>query len=81
VNRHGRQAPGAELPRAVDFLEMYSMLAGKLTRIGDLRIASNWKNSMMPENQEWLQAPIRAGQQPGCSLVFSTKADGDGCTA
>ncbi|HEX9676190.1 MAG TPA: FtsK/SpoIIIE domain-containing protein, partial [Anaerolineales bacterium] len=76
----GGKRPAAELPRAVDFLEMYSIMAGKkLTRIGDLGIADNWKNSMLPENQEWLRAPIGLiSSREVRSLVFSAKADGDG---
>jgi DNA segregation ATPase FtsK/SpoIIIE-like protein len=76
----GGKRPAAELPRSVGFLDMYSMVYGRqLTRVGDLGFEENWKNSMKPENQEWLRAPIGlVSSREVRSLVFSAKADGDG---
>ena len=76
----GGRRPAAELPRSVTILEMYSMMLGKrVDRIGDIPMAENWKQSMLPENQEWLRAPIGLiSSREVRELVFSAKADGDG---
>ena len=76
----GGKRPAAELPRSVNFLDMYSMILGKrVERIGDIPIAENWLNSMLPEKQEWLRAPIGLiSSREVRDLVFSAKADGDG---
>ena len=76
----GGKRPAAEIPRAVTFLELFSLLEGrKITQIGDLRIAENWHKSMQPENQEWLKAPLGLiSSKEIRTLVFSAKANGDG---
>lgn len=76
----GGTRPAAELPKAIGFLGMYSLLEDKdVNRIGDIPIAEYWKHSMVPENQEWLRAPIGLiSSKEVRSLVFSAKADGDG---
>ncbi|MGD8730597.1 MAG: FtsK/SpoIIIE domain-containing protein [Anaerolineales bacterium] len=76
----GGKRPAAELPRSVTMLEMYSMLEGKrVDVIGDIPIAENWKNSMKPENQEWLRAPLGLiSSREVREMIFSAKADGDG---
>jgi S-DNA-T family DNA segregation ATPase FtsK/SpoIIIE len=76
----GGKRPAAELPRSITMLEMYAMLEGKrVDVIGDIPIAENWKNSMKPENQEWLRAPIGLiSSREVREMVFSAKADGDG---
>ena len=76
----GGTRPAAELPRAIGLLGMYSLLEDKeVTRIGDIPIGDNWKKSMLPENQEWLRAPLGLiSSREVRSIVFSAKADGDG---
>ncbi len=76
----GGKRPAAELPRSVTLFEMYSMLLGKrVDQLGDLPIAENWKKSMVPENQEWLRAPLGLiSSREVREMVFSAKADGDG---
>jgi DNA segregation ATPase FtsK/SpoIIIE-like protein len=79
INQGGKR-PAAELPRSITMLEMYSMLLGKrVDLIGDIPIGENWKNSMKPENQEWLRAPLGLiSSREVREMVFSAKADGDG---
>jgi S-DNA-T family DNA segregation ATPase FtsK/SpoIIIE len=76
----GGKRPAAELPRSITMLDMYSLLLGKrVDLIGDIPIAENWKNSMKPENQEWLRAPLGLiSSREIREMVFSAKADGDG---
>ena len=76
----GGKRPAAELPRAIDFLEMFALIEGrKMEYIGDLPFAENWKKSMMPENQEWLKAPIGlVSSKEVRTMIFSAKANGDG---
>ncbi len=76
----GGKRPAAELPRSVTLFEMYSMLLGKrVDQLGDLPIADNWQKSMVPENQEWLRAPLGlVSSREVREMVFSAKADGDG---
>ncbi len=76
----GGKRPAAELPRAVSLFDMYSMLLGKkVDQVGDLPIAENWKRSMVPENQEWLRAPLGLiSSREVREMIFSAKADGDG---
>jgi S-DNA-T family DNA segregation ATPase FtsK/SpoIIIE len=76
----GGKRPAAELPRSITMLDMYSILLGKrVDVIGDIPIAENWKNSMKPENQEWLRAPLGLiSSREVRDMVFSAKADGDG---
>ena len=76
----GGARPAAELPRSVGFLEMFSLLEDRpIERIGDLPFAENWKQSMLPENMEWLRSPIGLiSSREVRSLVFSAKSDGDG---
>jgi DNA segregation ATPase FtsK/SpoIIIE-like protein len=76
----GGSRPAAELPRSFDFLQMYSLLEEeKFTRIGDLPIAKKWKDSLKPENQEWLRSPIGLiSSKEVRSMKFSAKSGGDG---
>ncbi|MEK7807884.1 MAG: FtsK/SpoIIIE domain-containing protein [Chloroflexota bacterium] len=76
----GGKRPAAEIPKAITLLEMYQVILGKKTdRIGDLNIAENWRRSMLPENQEWLTAPIGLiSSKEVRNMIFSAKAGGDG---
>ena len=76
----GSKRPAAELPRSTTMLEMYSILLGKrVDAIGDIPIGENWKHSMQPENQEWLQAPLGlVSSREVREMIFSAKAGGDG---
>ena len=76
----GGKRPAGELPRTVDFLQMYALMDGEeRNRIGDITIAENWKKSMKPENQEWLRGPLGLiSSKEVRSMVYSAKADGDG---
>src|SRR3990172_2747500 len=76
----GGVRPAAELPRSFDLLKMFSLLDNsEYTRLGQIPIGHNWKESMKPENQEWLRGPIGlVSSREVRSLVFSAKADGDG---
>ena len=76
----GGKRPAAELPRSTTMLEMYSILLGKrVDAIGDIPIGENWKHSMQPENQEWLQAPLGlVSSREVREMIFSAKAGGDG---
>ncbi|MBM4423806.1 MAG: hypothetical protein FJ030_10485 [Chloroflexi bacterium] len=76
----GGKRPSAEIPRAITLLEMYQIILGrKIDRIGDLKIAENWQRSMLPENQEWLNAPIGLiSSKEIRNMIFSAKAGGDG---
>jgi DNA segregation ATPase FtsK/SpoIIIE-like protein len=76
----GGKKPAAEIPRSVNLLEMYQTILGKrVERIGDLPIAENWKQSMVPEHQDWLSAPIGlVSSKEIRTMKFSAKADGDG---
>jgi S-DNA-T family DNA segregation ATPase FtsK/SpoIIIE len=76
----GGSRPAAELPRSIGFLEMFSLTEDRpFDRVGQLPIAENWKRSMLPENMEWLRAPIGLiSSREVRSLVFSAKSDGDG---
>jgi DNA segregation ATPase FtsK/SpoIIIE-like protein len=78
--KQGGKRPAAELPRSATMLEMYSTLLGKrVDAIGDIPIGENWKHSMIPENQEWLRAPLGlVSSREVREMVFSAKADGDG---
>ena len=76
----GGKRPAAELPRSVTFLEMFSLVdARKEEFIGDLGLAEKWKHSMLPENQDWLKAPLGLiSSKEVRTLIFSAKANGDG---
>ena len=76
----GGKRPAAEIPRGVDFLDMFALLeARKIEYIGDLKIAEKWKDSMKPENQEWLKAPLGlVSSKEVRTMNFSAKAGGDG---
>src|SRR5258706_6324522 len=76
----GGKRPAAELPRSVTFLELFSLVdARKEEFIGDLGLAEKWKESMLPENQEWLKAPLGLiSSKEVRTLIFSAKANGDG---
>ena len=76
----GGKHPAAEIPKAITLLEMYQVIQGKrIDRIGDLGIAENWRRSMLPENQEWLNAPIGlVSSKEVRNMIFSAKAGGDG---
>jgi S-DNA-T family DNA segregation ATPase FtsK/SpoIIIE len=76
----GGKRPAAELPRSVTFLELFSLVdARKEEYIGDLGIGEKWKESMLPENQEWLKAPLGLiSSKEVRTLIFSAKANGDG---
>src|SRR5579859_4451493 len=76
----GGKRPAAELPRSVTFLELFSLVdARKEEYIGDLGIGDKWKESMLPENQEWLKAPLGLiSSKEVRTLIFSAKANGDG---
>ncbi|MEK6575921.1 MAG: FtsK/SpoIIIE domain-containing protein, partial [Chloroflexota bacterium] len=76
----GGKRPAAEIPKAITLLEMYQIiLSKKIERIGELGIAENWKKSMLPENQEWLSAPIGlVSSKEIRNMIFSAKAGGDG---
>ncbi|MBI5348021.1 MAG: hypothetical protein HZB77_01685, partial [Chloroflexi bacterium] len=76
----GGKRPAAEIPKAITLLEMYQVIQGKrIDRIGDLGIAENWRRSMLPENQEWLNAPIGlVSSKEVRNMIFSAKAGGDG---
>jgi DNA segregation ATPase FtsK/SpoIIIE-like protein len=76
----GGKRPAAELPRTVDFLQMYSMLEeDEFGRIGELPIEKKWKDSLVPENQDWLHSPIGLiSSKEVRSMKFSAKAGGDG---
>jgi len=76
----GGKRPAAEIPRAITFLEMYqTILSRKIDRIGELDIAGSWRKSMLPENQEWLSAPIGlVSSKEVRTMLFSAKAGGDG---
>ena len=65
----GGKRPAAEIPRGIGFLDMFGLLEGrKVESIGDLRIAEKWHDSMLPENQEWLKAPLGTHQQQGSKV-------------
>ncbi|MBI3362212.1 MAG: hypothetical protein HY023_14000, partial [Chloroflexi bacterium] len=76
----GGKRPAAEVPRSITLLEMYQvMLTRKVDRIGELNIAENWRKSMLPENQEWLTAPVGlVSSKEVRNMIFSAKAGGDG---
>ena len=76
----GLKRPSAEIPKAVTLLEMYgTVLQRRVDRIGDLGIADMWRDSMKPENQEWLTAPIGfISSKEVRKMIFSAKAGGDG---
>ncbi|MCW1969756.1 MAG: FtsK/SpoIIIE domain-containing protein [Anaerolineae bacterium] len=76
----GFKRPSAEIPKAVTLLEMYgTVLQRRVDRIGDLGIAKLWQDSMKPENQEWLTAPIGLiSSKEVRRMIFSAKAGGDG---
>jgi len=76
----GGKRPAAEIPRSINMLEMYTLILGKkIDRVGQLPIAENWRKSMLPDNQEWLNAPIGLiSSKEIRSMKFSAKADGDG---
>lgn len=72
--------PEVDLPRSVNFLEMFSLMEGrKIESIGDLDIAGKWRESMKVENQDWLRVPIAmVSNKEVRSLFFSAKTNGDG---
>jgi DNA segregation ATPase FtsK/SpoIIIE-like protein len=76
----GGKRPAAELPRSLTFLDMYSIMLGKrVDRIGDIPITDFWKDSMKPENQEWLRSSLGLiSSREVRDLIFSAKAGGDG---
>ena len=75
-----RRSFGADLPRSVDMLQMQSRLeARRITTVDKLNVEEKWKASILPENSEWLRAPIgMTSMRDIRSLVFSAKEGGDG---
>ncbi len=78
--KRGYKKPSAEIPKAVTLLRMYEDVLGKpVSRIGDIPIRDNWARSMLPQNQEWLSAPIGyISSKELRNMLFSAKAGGDG---
>ncbi len=76
----GMSRPSAEIPKSVTLLEMHqSMYLRKVERIGDLNIAENWRQSMLPENSDWLKSTIGfVSSKELRTMYFTAKAGGDG---
>ncbi|HLB48752.1 MAG TPA: FtsK/SpoIIIE domain-containing protein, partial [Anaerolineales bacterium] len=74
----GGKRPSGELPRALTLLDMFTLVDNKpIVRIGDLNITERWQRSMLPENQEWLRAPIGLMSSKDVrNMVFQAQADG-----
>ncbi|MGH2625768.1 MAG: FtsK/SpoIIIE domain-containing protein, partial [Anaerolineales bacterium] len=69
---------GADLPPAVELLQMMSLVAGhRIATVDKIPLQENWANSLQPENQEWLSVPIGlVSSREARHLVFSAKEDG-----
>jgi DNA segregation ATPase FtsK/SpoIIIE-like protein len=76
----GFKRPSAEIPRTVTLLEMHGvMYLRRVEKLGDLNIAENWRQSMLPENQDWLRAAVGlVSSKEVRSMYFTAKAGGDG---
>ncbi len=71
---------GSDLPRAVTFLQMQSVLEKtRIDSVDKLPIERNWTRSIEPARQEWLSSPVgMISMRDVRSLVFSAKEGGDG---
>ncbi|HKY84767.1 MAG TPA: FtsK/SpoIIIE domain-containing protein, partial [Anaerolineales bacterium] len=69
---------GADLPPAVELLQMMSLVAGhRIATVDKIPLQENWAHSLQPENQEWLSAPIGlVSSREARHLIFSAKEDG-----
>ncbi len=69
---------GADLPPAVELLQMMSLVAGhRIATVDKIPLQENWAHSLVPENQEWLSVPIGlVSSREARHLVFSAKEDG-----
>ena len=77
----GGKRPAAELPRSVNFLEMYSMHPGKrIDRIGDLGIAEQLaeQHAAGEPGVAHGRRSVWSAARRSADLIFSAKADGDG---
>ncbi len=75
-----RRPFGTDLPSLVDVLQMQSRLEERrIDTVDKLAIEENWKRSILPENSEWLSAPIgMTSMRDIRQLVVSAKEGGDG---
>ncbi len=71
---------GSDLPRAVDLLQMQSVVEGKrVDTLDKYAINDKWQRSIVPKNSEWLNAPLgMLSMKDVRSLIFSAKEGGDG---
>jgi len=69
---------GADLPPAVELLQMMSLIEGRrISTVDKIPVQENWSRSLVPENQEWLSVPIGlVSSREARHLVFSAKEDG-----
>ena len=75
-----RRPFGSDLPHLVDVLQMQSRLEERrIDTVDKLTVQENWARSILPENSEWLSAPVgMTSMRDIRNLVFSAKEGGDG---
>ncbi|HLF00418.1 MAG TPA: FtsK/SpoIIIE domain-containing protein, partial [Anaerolineales bacterium] len=74
----GGKRPSAELPRSLTLLDMFTLIDNRpINTIGDLQIAEKWKQSMVPEKQDWLRGAIGlVSSKEIRTMYFQAQADG-----
>jgi DNA segregation ATPase FtsK/SpoIIIE-like protein len=78
ANGLGIKRPAAELPKSLTFFDMWSKLDKReIKTIAELDLAAKWRDSMQPENSEWLRGAIGLiSDKDVKQMVFQAQADG-----